>query len=439
MPRNAWLPLLLVALFGLLLLATRAFADAPPPTLAEMLAQQRFPIEIGPTGISGPGAELLLREAGKARYVLIGEEHGLAEIPQLTRAIYEKSSPGFEIYGAEIGNLAAEEVASMAKDSRGLPAFDDFQRKFPFAIPFIVFQEDAELIALAARSGKVVGLDQEFLLGTVWLLGEVEKALRPLSPEAADQAAITLAEEKQVFAAMFASGDRDAGEVFVNRPLPPGWERWKASLAGPGTPEKARALRAMKALEETQFIYELYDQQRYHDNNDQRGKVMKAHWQAQTAGPDGCSGTGRALVRLGANHVIRGMSPLGISDVGNFLAELATAQGVESLHVLVLPVSGSLNAWLPFLPGETTAVAIDAKAEDYDFYRELLDALPADGGRAVYDLRPLRARHRRLSKGRPNLEKVLLGYDLVVVVDKAHPATLLPSLAELAATPRKAP
>ncbi len=293
----------------------------------------------------------------------------------------------------------------MAKDSRGLPAFDDFQRKFPFAIPFIVFQEDAELLALAARFGEVVGLDQEFLLGTVWLLGEVEAALRPLSAEAADQAAATLAGEKKAFEAIFSSGNPEAGEKFVNLPLPQGWARWKAILAGPGRPEKARALRAMKALEETQLIYELYHQQHYHENNDQRAKVMKAHWQAATASPEGCSGTGRALVRLGANHVIRGMSPLGISDVGNFLAETAAAQGAESLHVLALPISGSLNAWLPFLPGETTAIAIDAKSEDYDFYRDLLDAIPPGGGRAVYDLRPLRARHRRLSQGRPNLEK----------------------------------
>lgn len=438
MPRTAWLPLLLLALFGLLLLANRAYGEGPPPpTLGELLAQQRLAIEIGPAGIAGPGAELLLREAGKARYVLIGEEHGLAEIPQLTRAIFEKSSPGFEIYGAEIGNLAAEQVTAMAKDSRGLPAFDDFQRKFPFAIPFVVFQEDAQLAALAARSGKLVGLDQEFLLGTVWLLGEVEAALRPLSAEAADQAAATLAEEQGAFAAIISSGNPEVAQTFVNRPLPPDWPRWKALLAG--KPEAARALRAMNALEETRLIYELYDQQQYHQNNDRRGKVMKAHWQAATASPDGCSAGGRALVRLGANHVMRGMSPLGISDLGNFLAELATAQGAESLHVLVLPISGTLNAWLPFLPPEAVATEIDAKAQDYDFYRELLDAVPAGGGRAVYDLRPLRDRHRRLSKGHPNLEKVLLGYDLLVVIDNGHPATLLPSLAELAATPRKAP
>ncbi len=80
MPRTAWLPLLLLALFGLLLVATRAWADAPPPTLGELLAQQRLAIEIGPEGIAGPGAELFLREAGNSRYVLIGEEHGLAEM-----------------------------------------------------------------------------------------------------------------------------------------------------------------------------------------------------------------------------------------------------------------------------------------------------------------------------------------------------------------------
>lgn len=435
MHRSLWLPVLLLVLFGLLLLTARAFGETPQPTLGDLLAQHRLPLEIGPRGIAGPGAELLLREAEKARYVLIGEEHGIAEITQLVRAVHDRSSMGFEIYAVEIGNLAAEELSERAKDSRGWVAFDDFQRDFPFAIPFAVFKDDAELMVRAARSGKLVGLDQEFLLAPLWLLGEIATALRPLSPAAADAAEKARVEEEDAYRRMIAAGDPQAAEIFVNRPLPAGWAEWKALLAG--DPQAARASRALAALEETQQIYELYHQERYHENNDQRALVMKSHWRAALAAPGGCLGQGRALVRLGANHVARGLSQLGISDVGNFLAELAVVQQTGSLHVLVLPTSGALNAWLPFLPGETTALPLDITSPDYDFYRDLLEA--AAPGRAVYDLRELRPRYRRLAKGKPNLEKLLLGYDLLVIVDDAHPAELLPSLAALAATPRPAP
>lgn len=429
-------PTLLLLAF---LSASRGLADAAlKPSFAEELAKQRQEIRIGAQGISGPGAELLLREAARARYVLIGEVHGLAEVSQLTRALYQVASPGYGIYAVEIGAVAAERLDSLADDPRGIAAIDEFQRQFPFAVPFAVFEDDAELMAAAARGGRLVGLDQEFLLASVWLLGEVEAALGAASPEASAELGRVLAAEEAAYQRMIETSDPEAAELFVNRPLPEQWPRWKELLAA--RPAAARGFRAMVALEETQHIYGLYHQQRYHDNNDQRAKVMKAHWRAATGTPGGpCQSGERALVRLGANHVMRGMSSLGISDFGNFIAETAAAQDAQSLHVLVLPTGGAVNAWLPFLPAAATSVEIDASGDSYAFYHDLLAAIPDDGGRAVYDLRPLRARHRRLTLGLPKLEKILLAYDLVVVVGKASPAPLLPSLAALAAGPAPAP
>ena len=427
---KSWIAVILLSLLG----AWRSFADAPKPDFAAELAQQRREIRISAEGISGPGAELLLHEAAQARFVLIGEEHGLIEVSELATAIYQEASPPFTVYGAEVGILAAEQIVAMAKDPRGMTAFDEFQRAFPFAFPFATFREDAGLMARAARQGTFVGLDQEFLLAPAWLLGEIYTELREVDRELAAEAAQALAAEQEAYRLRNEKRDPEAAEIFLNLPLPAGWERWKTALEG-----RPRALRAMRSLEESQQIYSLYHQGRYHDNNDQRGKVMKAHWVAATRplGGPALPG-GRAIFRLGANHVIRGMSPLGISDIGNFLAELAASDGASSLHVLVLPTSGAMNAWVPFLPNELQAYKIDVLSDDYSFYHDLLAALPKDGGRAVYDLRPLRAKHRRLSTGKPNLEKILTGYDLVVLVDQARPTTLLPSLAALGA-PAAAP
>lgn len=416
---KSWLAFLLLVFVT----SWRAVADTQAkPGFAEELAQQRHEIAIGEGGISGPGAELLLREADRARFVLIGEDHGVAEISQVSTAIFRAARPAFSLYGAEVGPLAAEQIVSMAKDPRGMAAFDDFQRAFPFAFPFATFREDAELMALAARQGAFAGLDQEFLLAPVWLFGEIEKALRPLDAAAADEVRQVRLKEEEANRLRNAAADPEVAEIFVYSPLPAGWQRWKTLLAG-----EPRALRALQSLEDSHEIYSLYGQERYHDNNDVRGKLMKDQWRAAAA-PFGGPALGgkRAFLRLGANHVIRGLSQLGISDIGNFLAEMAAADGAESLHVLVMPTSGALNAWVPFVPTDVRAYKIDVTSDDYRLYRDFLEAVPP--GRAVYDLRPLRAKYRRLSAGKPFLEKILLGYDLVVTIDQVRPATLWPSL-----------
>jgi len=409
--------LLILALVGLVvfLLAGRELSATTQPSFAESLAAQRHEMTIGPEGISGPGAELLLGEAEKASYVLIGEEHGIAEVGWLTRAIYTRASPPFSTYAGEVGNMAAEKIKDLAQDPGGLAAFDAFQKEFPFAFPFATFKDDAELLGKIAKGSRIVGLDQEFLLSTIWLLSEIEGSLRRVAPAAATEVAAALKAEREVYRHM----DLEKPETlvtFLNQPLPPQWPSWKAALAG-----QPHALAAMAALEESQHIYELYQEGYYHDNNDQRGRVMKEHWRA-------AGGTPRALIRLGANHVIRGYSPLGISDFGNFTAELAAAQGLTSLHLLALPTGGAKNIWLPFLPDDALASPIDIASEDFSFYYPLLRAIPPAAGPAVYDLRPLRAHYKRMAEGSDSLEKILLGYDLFVSLGQTTPATLLPSL-----------
>lgn len=412
-----------VALGLLLVWRVNAQAPAPTPTFAEALADQRREIAITERGISGPGAELLLQAASEAHYVLIGEEHGLQEVSQLARVLYDQAQPSFGILAVEIGSEAAKRVLQLARDPRGLTAFDEFQRSYPFAIPFACFREDAELMAHAAREGLLIGLDQEFLLATTWLLGEIEVALREVDPAAAEEAAALRQQEEEAWRQINAAGDTQAAKSLLDQDLPSYWAKWKALLAA-----RPDVLDKLLAIEESQGIYALYHQQRYHDNNDQRAKVMKEHW--RRACSSGCSD--RALIRLGANHILRGMSPLGISDFGNFAAELAAAQGRKSLHVLVLPTGGAMNAWLPFLPTDMLALPIDPKGDGYAFFRPLLEAVPSSAGRAVYDLRPLRPRYRRFAANSPNLQSILLGYDLVVLIDKAQPAPLLPSLQSLA-------
>lgn len=49
----------------------------------------------------------------------------------------------------------------------------------------------------------------------------------------------------------------------------------------------------------------------------------------------------RVLLKLGAFHVYRGWNPVHGSGIGNYVAEFAEGQGVQSLHIRLAAVQGS--------------------------------------------------------------------------------------------------
>src|SRR5215471_12562393 len=51
----------------------------------------------------------------------------------------------------------------------------------------------------------------------------------------------------------------------------------------------------------------------------------------------------KVLLRFGRNHLHRGYDRRGVSTLGNFLAEFATAQGDTSFHVAAFGAGGKLR------------------------------------------------------------------------------------------------
>ena len=45
----------------------------------------------------------------------------------------------------------------------------------------------------------------------------------------------------------------------------------------------------------------------------------------------------------GQNHLHRGIDRRGVSTLGNFIAELAIAEGVQSFHVVLFAAGGKIN------------------------------------------------------------------------------------------------
>jgi len=71
-----------------------------------------------------------------------------------------------------------------------------------------------------------------------------------------------------------------------------------------------------------------------------RETVMKefflAHYRAAGSKP-------KVMIVFGQNHLHRGIDRRGVSTLGNFVAELATAEGVQSFHVVLFAAGGKIN------------------------------------------------------------------------------------------------
>ena len=113
----------------------------------------------------GPAWNFVLSETRGAEMVLLGEEHGTAEIPLFARELYLALGPaGFDTLAVEISPPIAEDLDQAARG--GVSGVADFIRAFPPGPAFYFWKTEAELIAAvrAATPGRraaVWGLDYE--------------------------------------------------------------------------------------------------------------------------------------------------------------------------------------------------------------------------------------------------------------------------------------
>lgn len=144
-----------------------------------------------------------------------------------------------------------------------------------------------------------------------------------------------------------------------------------------------------------------------------RETVMKefflAHYRAAGGKP-------KVMVVFGQNHMHRGIDRRGVSTLGNFIAELATAEGVQSFHVVLFAAGGRINFF--------GLQDIDQRKDDPTFG---VFASAARYPATLFDLRPIRrALHQigpeKLSASDSGLLYWADSYDAIVCYREVTPA-----------------
>jgi hypothetical protein len=115
------------------------------------------------------------------------------------------------------------------------------------------------------------------------------------------------------------------------------------------------------------------------------------------------------LFRLGRNHLHRGFDSRGISTLGNFISELAFAQGLKCFNVAAFAAGGHYSLRDQMFEADERSVDIA-----FQFFWE-----HAKHAGTVFDLRPLRDHlHTINSNSRTELQNRLLywadSYDAII-------------------------
>lgn len=389
---------------ALLVLLSWLPAHAQDSTLTRLIRQHQYPMVAAGAQFSGAGWDKLQQSIQKSQFVLVGEDHGLAQIPLFTAAVAQVLKPA--VFVAEIDPYVAADLTALTAQP-GLPTA--YSQQYPEALCFYNWAEEFELIrTLRTQHAQVVGLDQVY----VATAGRFYARL----------AALAKGKPARAYLRRQAASYQAQGQAFARE----GKDRFSMSEQRPAaldslvaaTRQEGPAVRQM--VQDYALSYQIYQGQIHGTGGHQeRLNLMRCNL-LRHLGPYQAAGAPplpKMLFKFGANHLARGLSPVAFGefyDVGNLAQDLAEAQGQTSLHVKVVGQQGTRGSSLnPLDPGNQAAAYT---AADNARLKPFFDQTTGPAWNVV-DLHPAR---RALAAGKllvgQTMQRLLLGYDYLIVI-----------------------
>ncbi|MCB9378733.1 MAG: hypothetical protein H6511_08195 [Holophagales bacterium] len=396
-----------VALATLLLLAA-AVAPLHAADVGASLARERHDLVLDAGELAGPGGTVLREAAADARFVLLGEDHGIAEIPAFAAALYRLLEPaGFDTLAIETGPRVASEIERILGMEERRARYEAFLSEYPFSVAFYDLEPELEFLeraaALSGTQFRLIGVDQELAGASKLLLRQARALAR--GPEVAERLDALLEAEARAYAKAQRSGrpadlfmtSGDRGEIEAVR-----------DLLASESPAAARPLDALLASRE---IYVLNAREGWRSNV-LRSELMRKN--LRTALPGAWP---KMVVKVGAYHAYKGINPLRNRELGNFLAEVAELSGSRSLHLLVVAGEGEQTRFAGVgRPPEAAPIEVASPEGGLPALAPFLEIAARHERWSLFDLRPLRPLYRKLEPADPELERIVYGFDLVLVI-----------------------
>ncbi len=390
---------------------------AADTAVLDKLQANRLAITLDKGTLAGPGAAPLLQASRQAQYVLLGEDHGVAEIAQFSSAYFNALAPaGFTTLVTENGPVAASALEGMLKRPDAVAAIARFDAAYPDAIAFYSMRQEAEMLAgFALAAGprfEQWGIDQEFIGTAKYLIARM--LAQPVNPAA--RAKLEALRQMEAVAYQKAAATGNPMEYLMLSASDEELASLRPLLAGP---KEQTALGLLDALLDSRAIYQKSASKVPGDrdlSNRMRLALLK-----RTLGSRLGVREQKLVVKVGANHAYKGFNPLNNRDVGNFLAERAEGQGLTSLHLIVLAAKGKqLRFAGAGRPHQPAPIELDGAA-----FKLLAGAGATDGSWSLFDLRSLRPGLRKLVAGDIDMLNLINGYDFALVIPEGSASTQL--------------
>ena len=143
-------PLLCLLLAVLAAPATAAPIDSLGAV--ELIRTHAYPLTLQAGELQGAGADSLWSEARRSRFVMVGEDHGFAEVPRFCAALFRGlHRNGYRHVAIEVGPVSANVISRLAREREPLAAFRRFDSAHPWGLPFLFWQEEAEWVIDAVK------------------------------------------------------------------------------------------------------------------------------------------------------------------------------------------------------------------------------------------------------------------------------------------------
>lgn len=300
--------------------------------LAEAMKQNSYPISLRDGALFGQGMQFIGRSSANAQFVLFGEEHGVKEFPEFLTALFAFLHQNHQYnYLAVESDPVSAHVASLAPLRGEVQALAEYFKKYPNAITFHTDQElrmFADISRMSTgRIDAIWGLDQSF--GVLHALDQLAALpgfrrtpkFEELHIQAEKLDSTRLKNEQSHY--MFNVKLADLEELRRQTAAPDGSEAKFILDNLVSSSEIYGYYRRAVAGEPTGYAngFEREEQMKH--------LFMREYRAAEARG----EGTPKVLVKLGHWHVFRGQGPSHLQTLGNFVTELATANGADAFSI----------------------------------------------------------------------------------------------------------
>jgi hypothetical protein len=322
----------------------------------------------------------------------------------------------------ETGPLMAAKLQQWVRQPNGQAELSAFKREHPASIAFYDWSEEFDLLAHCAGKAaggqfRLWGLDQELMGSSGYVLTKILE--QHPGPEATQALKQLMQKNQEMQTAAMKSGN--PGDLFMMKASDDDLNRVSVLLNKQGN---ATAQSLFAALVQSREIYQKNMTGNYGTSNRQRALLMKHIFlnDYQQAAKSEARGP-KVLFKFGGFHMFKGFNPLHNNDMGNFVLEMADGAEKTSLHILILGVKGSqLHFAGVGKPAQPSPLNLgEDKDSDFLYLKPMFENMVAEGN-TLFDLRGLRKDFKSLGPVSTEMERMIYGYDLLVLVPTPTPS-----------------